>query len=123
MKRCPACRRDYYDETLLYCLDDGAALLDGPSSGDGSRTVRLKNGSESPTAILSDPSVSEPARRRKWMGIGATAVVLFAAAVGLVVFKPWNKPASSNASQPIKIERLTTNGRATTAAISPDGKF
>jgi TolB-like protein/Tfp pilus assembly protein PilF len=29
MKRCPECRRDYYDETLLYCLEDGAALLAG----------------------------------------------------------------------------------------------
>ena len=27
MKRCPECRRDYQDETLLYCLDDGNALL------------------------------------------------------------------------------------------------
>lgn len=30
MKRCPECRRDYYDETLLYCLDDGSALVEGP---------------------------------------------------------------------------------------------
>ena len=34
MKRCPECLRDYYDETLLYCLDDGTRLLDGPSTGD-----------------------------------------------------------------------------------------
>ena len=26
--------RDYYDGSLLYCLDDGAALLDGPAVGD-----------------------------------------------------------------------------------------
>ena len=32
MKRCPECRRDYYDDTLLYCLDDGSALLEGPAS-------------------------------------------------------------------------------------------
>ena len=31
MKRCPECRRDYTDETLNFCLDDGAALLEGPS--------------------------------------------------------------------------------------------
>lgn len=31
MKRCPECRRDYYDETLMFCLDDGARLLLGPS--------------------------------------------------------------------------------------------
>jgi len=35
MKRCPECRRDYYDDTLLYCLDDGNALLEGPASGSG----------------------------------------------------------------------------------------
>lgn len=31
MKRCPECRRSYTDETLNYCLDDGSALVDGPS--------------------------------------------------------------------------------------------
>ena len=45
MKRCPECRRDYYDDTLLYCLDDGNALLDGPGSGS-----RASN--EPQTAIL-----------------------------------------------------------------------
>src|SRR5439155_25628719 len=44
MKRCPECRRDYYDDTLLYCLDDGNALLEGPASLD-----------EPATAILSEP--------------------------------------------------------------------
>ncbi len=29
MKRCPECRKDYVDDTLLYCLDDGAALVQG----------------------------------------------------------------------------------------------
>src|SRR4051794_30063392 len=43
MKRCPECRRDYYDETLLYCLDDGSALLDGPASGDGAGTAVLRD--------------------------------------------------------------------------------
>ncbi len=32
MKRCPECRRDYYDDKLLYCLDDGNALLEGPAT-------------------------------------------------------------------------------------------
>jgi len=45
MKRCPECRRDYFDDSLLYCLDDGTALLEGPASGK-----------EMPTAILSDLS-------------------------------------------------------------------
>src|SRR5688572_25928773 len=29
MKRCPECRKDYRDDNLLYCLDDGAALVQG----------------------------------------------------------------------------------------------
>lgn len=55
MKRCPECRRDYYDDTLLYCLDDGNPLLEGPASGkskppasaggqfDGPQTRDLRN--------------------------------------------------------------------------------
>src|SRR5947207_4627045 len=46
MKRCPECRRDYYDDSLLYCLDDGTSLLEGPASGN-----------EPATAILSEPPV------------------------------------------------------------------
>ena len=41
MKRCPECRRDYYDDTLLYCLDDGKALLEGPASVDEPATAIL----------------------------------------------------------------------------------
>ena len=29
MKRCPECRRDYANDTLLYCLEDGVALVQG----------------------------------------------------------------------------------------------
>ncbi|CAN5633745.1 hypothetical protein BH10ACI3_BH10ACI3_29130 [soil metagenome] len=32
MERCPECRRDYYDDTLMYRLDDGNALLEGPAN-------------------------------------------------------------------------------------------
>ena len=49
MKRCPECRRDYYDDTLLYCLDDGNALLEGPRSAD---TPVRPSADEPQTAIL-----------------------------------------------------------------------
>ena len=29
MKRCPECRKDYVDDSLLYCLDDGTPLVQG----------------------------------------------------------------------------------------------
>jgi len=43
MKRCPECRRDYYDDSLHYCLDDGTALLEGPASGDETATAILRD--------------------------------------------------------------------------------
>ena len=52
MKRCPECRRDYHDDTLLFCLDDGSALLEGPGS------------SEPPTLIMGDKQASPKAKGR-----------------------------------------------------------
>src|SRR5262245_57026553 len=45
MKRCPQCGRDYNDDSLSFCLDDGAELLFGPGIPD-----------EPATAILHDTS-------------------------------------------------------------------
>src|SRR5258708_6502060 len=47
MKRCPECMRDYYDDSLLYCLDDGKRLLDGLASG-GATTI-IRHDPDSPT--------------------------------------------------------------------------
>src|SRR3954447_5901251 len=33
MKLCPECHRSYSNETVNFCLDDGAELLDGPGGG------------------------------------------------------------------------------------------
>jgi TolB-like protein/Tfp pilus assembly protein PilF len=76
MKRCPDCRRDYYDDSLLYCLDDGSALLDGPGSMDEPATAILHESAPpaeaktraqihttGPTAIM--PGVATEAERSK----------------------------------------------------------
>ncbi len=61
MKRCPECRRDYYDDTLLYCLDDGSALLQGSAS------VGQTMSDEPATAILSaGPDAVEHEQRIKF---------------------------------------------------------
>ena len=65
MKRCPECRRDYYDDSLLYCLDDGTALLEGPGSMN-----------EPATAVLHDTaSPSEGATRAQIHTTDRTAVL------------------------------------------------
>ena len=66
MKRCPECRRDYADDTLLYCLEDGAALIQGsvPARED-----------EHATAILRDTSgYNEDATRAQINTTDQTAV-------------------------------------------------
>ena len=40
MKKCPQCGREY-DNTMMFCLDDGTELLYGPSSTDGPQTAIL----------------------------------------------------------------------------------
>src|SRR5437868_141407 len=80
MKRCPECRRDYYDDSLLYCLDDGTALLEGPASAD------LQ--SEAPTRASLEPADQTTilpngitANERKVVGLGWKlwlSIVLFA---------------------------------------------
>ena len=57
MKRCPECRRDYYDDSLFYCLDDGAPLLEGPASGGVSND-------EPQTAILQETASPREAATR-----------------------------------------------------------
>ncbi len=62
MKRCPQCSRDYTDDTLSFCLDDGAALLDGPASMDEPQTAILPDAdstSESPTRTFEPPPDSD----------------------------------------------------------------
>ncbi len=46
MKRCPECRRDYYDDTLAFCLEDGTPLI------QGSVPAPLEPSDEPMTAIL-----------------------------------------------------------------------
>src|SRR5438552_1197356 len=64
MKRCPECRRDYYDDSLLYCLEDGAALVQGS----------VPSPDEPATAILHDTArPSEAATRAQIHATGAAA--------------------------------------------------
>jgi hypothetical protein len=54
MKKCPQCGRDY-DTSMMFCLDDGAELLDGPASSDERATAILSEAGsayEIATAIL-----------------------------------------------------------------------
>lgn len=137
MKRCPECRRDYYDETLLYCLDDGTALVDGPATAEqatailsGERdpedraTRRFTHETEEPAAPRSsiDSYPIEPGRQNKAATvIAAVAIVALVASLGFVIYR--YKTADNDTPRSIKLEKVTTDGKTSAAAISPDGKY
>src|SRR2546430_9047466 len=75
MKRCPECRRDYFDETLLYCLDDGSALLEGPVSDN-----------EPPTEVLEKPTLQMSRSDEKPVKIYTRSRILWWFVGGVLVF-------------------------------------
>jgi len=55
MKRCPECGREY-DNSMMFCLDDGAELLYGPARSEpGAIATGFLPDDEAATAILSEP--------------------------------------------------------------------
>lgn len=64
MKRCPECRRDYYDDSLLYCLEDGAALVQGsvPSPDEPQTAILLEPEARSEAATSAHVHSTEQTR-------------------------------------------------------------
>lgn len=137
MKRCPECRRDYLDDSLLYCLDDGTALLDGPASDGGAvepLTAKMRisvpsslgrRSSESATRVRFDTKHSWAGGNSafKW---GMVAMLIIGTCIGaFFAYRYLRAPAVAppRTDLNLKIERLTGNGKVSHAAISPDGKF
>lgn len=99
MKRCPECRRDYFDDSLLYCLDDGSALLEGPDSRN-KRTAILSERRDrednpapdfEPTKIFAPKSTdnssdSQASGRKRKIAVAASVVFAAAAFVASAYF-------------------------------------
>jgi TolB-like protein/Tfp pilus assembly protein PilF len=66
MKRCPECRRDYADDSLFYCLEDGAALIQGS----------VPSPDEPATAVIASPHVTseDPTRSFRSSDIPAGSI-------------------------------------------------
>ena len=75
MKKCPQCGREY-DNTMMFCLDDGAELLYGPASGSEPPASAGGQFDEPQTAILNEtPPPSEAATRAQIHTTEQTAVL------------------------------------------------
>jgi len=65
MKRCPECRKNYYDDSLAFCFDDGAALINGQSAIDEPATAMMSpvGGAAHPERSTTDSSKLDPVPR------------------------------------------------------------
>ena len=135
MKHCPKCGREYADETLNFCLEDGEWLTAEPASGDEPATAVLPEGVSSPgkTALeretqiyTSGDFISREIRSHKlrFGAIAAAIAVLLAGfAYGLYKFFAENPNTPERSAAAITTTRLTGDGKSREAVISPDGKF
>lgn len=110
--------RDYYDDSLFYCLDDGASLLDGPASFNTAKTEVLRHpmriGEEQ--TIAYHPLTSSEVRR-----LSSVAVLPFANLSG----DPANEYFSDGLSEELLNVLSKINGirvAARTSAFSFKGK-
>ena len=108
MKRCPKCRRDYYDDGLRYCLDDGTALLEGPSSfSDEPETAVFGEKLDSTGAVPRHDTPEDAAqlftggrpvaeRRTSRRSVISIAIAIFLiSGAGLVGYRLWRPSADS----------------------------
>ena len=101
MKRCPECRRDFYDDSLIFCLDDGTRLLDGPPSVDEPATALLHSTAPSAEAatraqvditgstdVLSSPDLTSNKFDKRLLAVPLVAALLIAGYAGYHYLAP-----------------------------------
>ena len=122
MKQCPACKTNYTDETLKFCLADGANLISVP---EAEKTIAMSFVNE-PMQINvppdSAPTVFPPAVSNQPTGKGVSPIIvavlglsLLLAVIGFVGFIAyiWLKPTddknliTTNSSTPITSQKPT----------------
>jgi serine/threonine protein kinase/Tol biopolymer transport system component len=75
------------------------------------------------TTSSADIILSEIKRHKTGVTLALSALLIVVAGLGFGVYKLLNRETPPLPFQNIKATRLTTNGRAADAAISPDGKY
>jgi hypothetical protein len=113
MKRCPTCNRSYPDESVRFCLEDGAALTDeitrAPSTQEAGHSPNIVPTIQAPyeTAAWPTPSASASTpdsnerRRRPWIlaVIAVLAIALTATLIAAIVHRNASSVANSVPNQ------------------------
>ena len=82
MKRCPKCRQSYTDDSLMYCLDDGAVLVDGSTHAESETGLFSTRGSFDRLRIEEAPQTS----RRLTVVAITVGLFVIAVAIGWYLF-------------------------------------
>jgi hypothetical protein len=89
MKACPTCNRTYADESLTYCLADGA-LLSAPYDPEATQRLHLPhtNNSANTEVLVSAPPTLQPIKQtdRSSLKYIVLALVVLIAGVGITVW-------------------------------------
>lgn len=102
MKRCPQCRRRYSDESLNFCLDDGAPLFAEPDSDPTLISPTVAAPLTPPWAgVPPGPSQSSHSSYR-WILLAAVILLAVMLGGGAVAFlyrmNKWDSPTDANTS-------------------------
>jgi hypothetical protein len=124
MKRCPTCNRSYTDDTLRFCLEDGAPLVQ-PIEAKGPITALpavppptlVYGAAPSPGTPAWTPTPSLQKKRKVWPWVVGALVLVFIIGVGFILVLVTlaslgsNPRSASSNSKPTSAERpgSTTN--------------
>ena len=147
MKQCPTCKQVYTDETLNFCLDDGQWLISQSFENEPATAMIPPQGvvrssavgNESPTiprVVTNDEASIQPSEVSRTSQRGnfnknssaraiITALLLLAlAGIGYGIYRFVYRSGETGFSlESAKFTRLTTTGKASAVAVSPDGKY
>ncbi len=136
MKRCPECRKDYLDDSLSYCLDDGAPLVQGTVADEPATAILSRDAisGESATRTLNaDDTVAQKTKFTTWLAtlfsrerlpwIVAGVFALIAVAVTVAYYKQGSSTVGAVRLSFEPPKNLSFNDtQADWAVISPDGE-
>ena len=137
MKRCPQCKRVYADQTLNFCLEDGA-LLSGATDPNAGETAR--SASDAPTEVLRsedlphnagtptlpswnpqpvDPVYRPPQPRPAGQGRKILLMIVFGVLLMSVAVMAYLLVRKESKKNPVDVYALTNNTNSANANTSP----
>ncbi len=111
------------EDLLERSLTPGSSGSVSIAQATGDSPIRISETRYARTATSSEYSAVEIRRRRRGAAIIAAITIIVLAVIGFALYKLLGRDKAPAPFQTTKITKITTNGNADGAAISPDGKY